>query len=98
MGEQADYIVDKIIFGEIDRWVKDPAIFLKEGVNQLIREMDEIDYWITASGDMIKYNQLTETHARNILASIERQGCIANFRLHDRIKFFDDKNERERLF
>jgi len=84
MGEQADYIIERMI----ERY---------SNVNELVdRDYNRTDFnttnvWITADDEMLYYHQIGEKHARNILAQVKRLGNKPAPELLDRIAYFDSK-------
>lgn len=63
--------------------------------------MERIDgkvYWITAEGDLIKYEQMSEKYAINLLKYLERVGRHIPQLLRDRVQFFQEKKKLDKLF
>jgi len=84
MGEQADFIIDRIIERHMS-------------VNGLVdrdynrTEFNTVNVWITSNDEMLYYHQIGERHARNILAQVKRLGNTPAPELLDRIAYFDSK-------
>jgi len=92
MGDQADFLVDKIINEHMS-------------VGGLIDDLDWFNpkekphfgtkyIWITADGDELYYHQIGEQHARNILRQVLARGDEPAPPLLERIKYFDDKKPK----
>lgn len=63
--------------------------------------MERIDgevYWITAEGDLIKYEQMSEKYAISLLEYLERMSRRIPQKLRDRAEFFQEKKKLDRLF
>jgi hypothetical protein len=83
MADIADYYIDKII----DRHLEGP------------KKSTPVDYWITKNGDAIRYEDLEESHARNILRFVEKCNAVPHPLLVERVQYFDDlKKKLEDLF
>ena len=89
MGDQADYIIDRMI----DKHISVNGL-VDMGDYVAMQEVEFGNYWTTTQGVKIPYNELGKNHARNILAQILRRNGIPNPLLLKRIAQF----EREVLF
>ena len=54
------------------------------------------DFWVTNDGDVISYELLDETHARNILRFLKSKRLYVPQKLLDRIEYFQQKRNRIR--
>jgi hypothetical protein len=84
MGDIADFYIDKMIDKHIDLKPNTPKIR---------------DFWITKNGDAIRYEDLEESHARNILKRLESKKEYPHPALLKRIAYFDNlKKDWKDLF
>ena len=52
------------------------------------------DFWVTNDGDVINYESLDETHARNILRFLKSKRLYVPQKLLDRVEYFQQKRNR----
>jgi hypothetical protein len=81
MADIADYYVDKIIDKHISGRPEKPKLKME-------------DFWVTKNGDAIRYEDLEESHARNILNFIEKSKAIPHPKLIERVEYFDGLKKR----
>lgn len=57
------------------------------------------DFWITVTGDLVRYENMDEVHAENLLKYLSGTNQFVSDKLKDRVEFFQaSRNSLKKLF
>ena len=62
---------------------------MKKNLMQELQRVDSQEYWITGSGDLLKFSELDEQHAKNIYSMLKKYKIEIPNTLLDRIEYFN---------
>lgn len=67
---------------------------MKKNLMQELQRVDSQEYWITGSGDLLKYSDLDEQHAKNIYSMLKKFRMEVPNSLLDRIEYFNKQRSQ----